>query len=365
MSTEAENLKRYKLNDIYRILNWIFNNKKRPQFFPVKSKDKPFSLNFIFISDYKENEFVLPTLCKLKFHEKLNFNDLPFNLTRECNIRQLLPDYSVIKKENLDLVFHIKIEQLYDNKIFINSDVNLKCPNKQNVFTKSTPYFLISLDIEMVTTKIGKEVGRISLIDNLGNVLYDKYVKPINQVINYETEYSGLTKEILDDGIENYQMIQEISEFIGKDTVVLGHGLENDFTSLGMYHDKIIDTSYLFLSTQSRRVSLQQLSRTYLKIQIQNQSHCSIIDATTCLKLLSLKIQEMLIIQNKESERIKFHDKILYHNGYEEFMRNHAYGLNICRTKSGEVKKNINGFYKKRTLTFYWYEEENKIKLEF
>ncbi|KAK6090417.1 hypothetical protein P3W45_000514 [Vairimorpha bombi] len=362
---DGQNLKRFKLNDIYRIMKWIFNNQRRPGFFPIKGTDKPFSLNFIFIKDYKENEFVLPTEYKLKFNEKFDFDDLPHILTREVNIRELEPDYSLITIDNIKLVLSIKIEQLYDNKIFINSDVNLKCPRGDIRFTKETEYFLVAIDLEMVTTKIGKEVGRVSIVDNIGNVLYDKFVKPVNIVINYETEFSGLNKQILNDGITVSTMRSEIQEIIGKNTTILGHGLENDLTALGMYHDRIIDTSYLFLSTESRRVSLQQLARTYLKTAIHDGSHCSVIDATICLKLLSLKIQEMLVVHNKDSPRIKFHEKILYHEGYENFTKNHDYGLNMCITKASEVKSLIREFYKSRTLSFYWYKDEEKIKLEF
>lgn len=362
---DAEKLKRFKLNDIYRILKWIFNNQRRPGFIPIMGTDKPFSLNFIFIKDFKANEFVLPTEFKLKLNEKFSFKDLPHNLTREVNIKELKPDFSFIKKENLDLISSIKIEQLYDNKIFINSDINLKCPQDVFRFTEETEYFLVAIDLEMVTTKIGKEVGRVSILNNVGTVLYDKFVKPVNRVINYEIEFSGLTKQILDDGINFDTMRSEISKIIGKNTTILGHGLENDLTALGIYHDKIIDTSYLFLSTESRRVSLQQLARTHLKTAIHDGSHCSVIDSTICLKLLSIKIQEMLIAHNKDSPRVVFHEKITNHDGYENFMKNHDYGLNICITDALELKSSINKFYKPRTLSFYWYEDENKIKLEF
>ncbi|EEQ82504.1 hypothetical protein NCER_100757 [Vairimorpha ceranae BRL01] len=358
-------LKRFKLNDVYKILKWAFNKTKRPGFMQIKSAEKPFSVNFVFIEDFKQNEFVLPSNCKLKLNEKLNFSDLPFFLTREVKICNITPDLSVLTKENLNLVSFIEIEQLYDSEIFVENNPSLKCPDKNNLFINDTPHFLIALDIEMVTTEIGKEVGRISLVDHTGNVLYDKFVKPVNCVQNYETKWSGLTKTILDSGIDNSVMKNEICKIIGKNTVLLGHSLENDFSALGMYHNKIIDTSYLFLDVRSRRIALKELSRFYLNTIIQDGSHCSITNAITCLKLLSIKIQEMLAVHNKSSPDIKINQKILYHKGFKEFVENQEIGLNICVTKSNEVKSNINRLNKTKNLTFYWYEEDNKIKFEF
>ena len=47
---------------------------------------------------------------------------------------------------------------------------------------------MISLDCEMVTTKEGFELAHITLIDYNFNVLFSEYVKPINEILDYNTK---------------------------------------------------------------------------------------------------------------------------------------------------------------------------------
>ena len=49
----------------------------------------------------------------------------------------------------------------------------------------------------MVTTEYGLELARLTLLDYNYDVLIDKYVKPKNEIINYNTVYSGITEELL------------------------------------------------------------------------------------------------------------------------------------------------------------------------
>lgn len=50
----------------------------------------------------------------------------------------------------------------------------------------------------MVLTKNGSELARVSIVDFDLNVIYDKFVKPKEEVINYLTRFSGITKSILE-----------------------------------------------------------------------------------------------------------------------------------------------------------------------
>lgn len=54
---------------------------------------------------------------------------------------------------------------------------------------------MVALDCEMVGTGPGgrcNELARCSILDYRGNVLYDKYVLPIQPVTNYRTPWSGI-----------------------------------------------------------------------------------------------------------------------------------------------------------------------------
>lgn len=50
----------------------------------------------------------------------------------------------------------------------------------------------------MVKTIKGDEVCRLSIVDGINkNVVYDEYILPQHPIVDYVTEYSGITPEIL------------------------------------------------------------------------------------------------------------------------------------------------------------------------
>jgi len=60
------------------------------------------------------------------------------------------------------------------------------------------------MDCEMVGVgPEGKEsvLARVSIVNYYGNVILDKFVLPREKVVDYRTHVSGITKEILKDGI--------------------------------------------------------------------------------------------------------------------------------------------------------------------
>lgn len=65
------------------------------------------------------------------------------------------------------------------------------------------------------------------------------------------------------------QAKEEMMEFIDKDTILLGHALENDLQALQLIHKRVIDTSILFSSKTGRRPSLKEVSFAYAKLNIQ------------------------------------------------------------------------------------------------
>jgi hypothetical protein len=54
---------------------------------------------------------------------------------------------------------------------------------------------LIAVDCEMCYTEAGLELTRLSLVSGAGEVIYDEYVRPSLPIVNYNTEYSGITEE--------------------------------------------------------------------------------------------------------------------------------------------------------------------------
>lgn len=61
----------------------------------------------------------------------------------------------------------------------------------------------VGLDCEMVGIgEMGMEnmIARVSIVNQLGQCLYDKYVQPTEPVVDYRTAVSGITPENLENG---------------------------------------------------------------------------------------------------------------------------------------------------------------------
>lgn len=70
------------------------------------------------------------------------------------------------------------------------------------------------MDCEMVGVgDKGEEdmLARVSVVNQHGQCLYDKFVKPVENVVDYRTKFSGVRPEDLEDG--NYNLTFHISEF--------------------------------------------------------------------------------------------------------------------------------------------------------
>jgi len=151
---------------------------------------------------------------------------------------------------------------------------------------------IIALDCEMVRTQQGLELARVSIVDADSKIIYDKYVKPSSQILDYLTPFSGITPEILENiNITLPQVQQEILGIVSSDTIICGHSLENDLRVLKLIHYKIIDTSIIYPHpTLGFKYSLKSLAAKYLRKNIQNGSHDSGEDASAALELVTMKL---------------------------------------------------------------------------
>lgn len=153
---------------------------------------------------------------------------------------------------------------------------------------------MIGIDCEMCLTKLGSELTRITAVDMNLNVIYDQLVKPKNPILDYKTKYSGITKEILDPITKTLEEVQdELKKFISKNTILVGHSLENDLRALKICHFNVIDTSIWFPHTSGppAKMSLKALVQTHLNRIIQIGTHDSAQDAIAAMELAKLKIK--------------------------------------------------------------------------
>ncbi|KAH9885476.1 PAB-dependent poly(A)-specific ribonuclease subunit PAN2 [Xylariomycetidae sp. FL2044] len=125
----------------------------------------------------------------------------------------------------------------------------------------------------------------------------DDYIKIKERVVDYLTSYSGITAEDLDTTIARQRghnlvplkfAYKKIWILLNLGCRFLGHGLKQDFRVINIHVPKsqVIDTSDLFfIRERLRKLSLQFLAHTVLKEDIQLNTHDSIEDARTALRL--------------------------------------------------------------------------------
>lgn len=174
-----------------------------------------------------------------------------------------------------------------------------------SIAREKQPDGVLALDCEMCETCDGLELTRISVVDQSLKCVYDSLVLPYNPIIDYKTQFSGITAEMMADVTTRLEDVQEwlLHNLIHPDTILVGHSLEHDLKCLKIMHRWVIDTSILYpvvsktyLAGFSRRykgrrrlkAKLSVLAKEYLGAAIQTglSGHDSSIDAATCMQLV-------------------------------------------------------------------------------
>ncbi|KAG0639990.1 hypothetical protein HOY80DRAFT_1043472 [Tuber brumale] len=159
---------------------------------------------------------------------------------------------------------------------------------------------IYAMDCEMVRTKQGLELVRISLVGWDGETIYDTLVKPDNPIVDYLTQYSGVTKAMLDPVTTSLKDVQNrLLGLLNNDTILVGQSLNADLSTIRIAHPHIVDTSVIYNHPRGPpyRASLKWLSTKHLKREIQkggSNGHNSVEDAKACLDLLKLKLEKGL-----------------------------------------------------------------------
>ena len=186
--------------------------------------------------------------------------------------------------------FLLNPEQLIENN-FPNLEKNPNYITTENWPNKKKE--IIAIDCEMVETTKGIELARISLVNENYKVLYDHLVMPENSIINYYTKINGLTPDLFEkNDVKSMKEVREdLKKFIGRDSILVGHSLENDLRSIGLLHGNVVDTSVIFPKRDGFKYSLKTLAFNYLKIKIQEGAHDSREDARFSLAVAKIGIE--------------------------------------------------------------------------
>ncbi|KGL77465.1 RNA exonuclease 4, partial [Tinamus guttatus] len=154
----------------------------------------------------------------------------------------------------------------------------------------------VAMDCEMVGVGPKGEdsiVARVSIVNQFGKCIYDKYVKPTEEVTDYRTAVSGIRPENIKTG-EDFKVVQKEVADILNGRILVGHALHNDLKVLFLDHPKkkIRDTQKYKPFRQrvkNVRPSLKLLCERLLDVRVQAAEHCSIQDAQAAMRLYTLE----------------------------------------------------------------------------
>ncbi|GAB7352683.1 hypothetical protein MBLNU459_g3044t1 [Dothideomycetes sp. NU459] len=158
---------------------------------------------------------------------------------------------------------------------------------------------VLVVDCEMVTSTTDKfALARVSFIDWSGNTILDELVKPPDPIQDYLTQYSGITKAMLDPVTTTLSDIHaKLRTILTPQTIIAGHSLDSDLKALRISFPFLIDTTLLYPHPKGapQRSSLKWLSQKYLSREIQHRGpagHDSLEDARACLDLVKQKCEK-------------------------------------------------------------------------
>ncbi|KAI8114941.1 putative RNA exonuclease NEF-sp [Lucilia cuprina] len=191
--------------------------------------------------------------------------------------------------------------------------------------TNRSPMF--GVDCEMCRTIKGvNELTRISIVNENCETVYETLVRPTNKIVDYLTQYSGITEEIMMKVTKELSDVhKEVRALLPPDAILVGQSLNCDLNAMRMMHPYVIDTSVCFNMSgiRKRKSKLQKLAMAFLKETIQGHEggHDSVEDSVSSLKLVKLKL----------ANSMEFGDEIL-----TQKKRLH----DIIRAASGDTIKN-------------------------
>lgn len=100
--------------------------------------------------------------------------------------------------------------------------------------SKESSFKVLAFDTELVYTVRGMEVAKVTFIDVMGKIVYERYVRPSGRIIDYNTKFSGIDASSLSQECPiTLQAVQEdLKTFISAETILVGHGLTLDLRGL-------------------------------------------------------------------------------------------------------------------------------------
>lgn len=150
---------------------------------------------------------------------------------------------------------------------------------------------VLALDCEMAFTSLGYEMIRLTIVDFFTlQTLFDEIVQPLGEVIDLNTQFSGVHHIDKNKSLTYHDTIARVvcSQLINRNSIIIGHGLENDLNVLRIIHHNVIDTAILY-SKGKFKTSLKNLAFDILNRKIQGGEHDSSEDAIATMDVVKNK----------------------------------------------------------------------------
>lgn len=215
---------------------------------------------------------------------------------------------------------------------------------------------MFAIDCEMCKTSIGaSELTRVSIIDEDGNEFYETLVRPENKIVDYVTEFSGITPEIMRNVSKTLRDVHaDLKNKLPPDAILVGQSLNFDLNALKMMHPYVIDTSMLFNITgkAGTKTKLKVLAKTFLQKDIQCSSggHNSIEDCKASLELVKHKLSKDIYYGDQcLLDRQFYHQKAASKIGIAT--KEEVQSLGEAEQKEGEISATLFGYAQKRNKT--------------
>lgn len=235
----------------------------------------------------QDGRYVADTFCR--YHSR---KQLPYRKGHPYNGDYPCCNGSYMSEGCVTWQYHVTAESALHDVEFVKT----KSKKHLNEVTAGTVY---ALDCEMLYTTAGMEVAKVGIVGADGLTVFESFVLPQNQILDYNTVYSGVTEKDLKGVTMTLVDVQTyMLKLLNKESILVGHGLENDLKALRLIHNNVVDTSvaFPFKHTKFHKRSLKSIAQEILSKEIQQSTkgHNCIEDARTCMELMLHKIHSDL-----------------------------------------------------------------------
>lgn len=198
-------------------------------------------------------------------------------------------------------------QELRDAELFLSNDYKDDMSARKKLGC-------LAMDCEMVGTgedKRGNMLARVSIVNALGECVYDTFVKPTMTITDYRTAVSGVRSDDLVTAPDFQVVRKKVLETI-RGRILVGHAIHNDLIVLDIRHPWYLtrDTSRYkrFYEIGFGTPSLKRLTSVFLNVEIQTGEHNSIQDAQATMQLYMLFRREWEAeIKRHRALRLRYH----------------------------------------------------------